>query len=223
MHTLFPEATYGGPRNAVPPLPESGPGELGPVRLLRFSPAASDGTGRLRSAASAGAPHPVGARFAAGASRPLPPGRLGHDQLRPRVHRLGPAPAARCPGRPPNSPPPPRRTLSRSEYHTGPLILLDTGHATAALRLTERAPGRGRTAVLLDGGAEAPLAALHLDSPELRAGFAVHLAHVTAGRPRLAGRPIGPCQQAALSAAPGRDWIVHCLALGTTHSEEGTS
>jgi nitroreductase len=50
---------------------------------------------------------------------------------------------------------------------------------------------------------------------------------MTAARHGLAGRPVGSWQQAdlgaALGAPPGRDWIVHGLALGTTHSEEGTS
>lgn len=58
-------------------------------------------------------------------------------------------------------------------------------------------------------------------------GFAVHLAHLSACRHGLAARPIGSRQQADLGAAlatpPGRDGIVHGLALGTTHSEEGTS
>ncbi|WP_407702209.1 hypothetical protein [Streptomyces specialis] len=50
---------------------------------------------------------------------------------------------------------------------------------------------------------------------------------MAAGRRGLARRPIGAWQRADLGAAlggtPGRDWIVHGLALGTTHSEEETS
>ncbi|MFJ4978188.1 SagB/ThcOx family dehydrogenase [Streptomyces coeruleorubidus] len=71
-------------------------------------------------------------------------------------------------------------------------------------------------------GADAPL----IRRAHLRAGFAVHLAHVAAARHGLYGRPVGSWQQAdlgaALGALPGRDWIVHGLALGTTHSEEGS-
>lgn len=58
----------------------------------------------------------------------------------------------------------------------------------------------------------------------LRAGFAVHLAHVAARRHGLAARPVGSWQRADLGAAlggpPGRDWIVHGLALGTRHAHE---
>ncbi|MEU1932866.1 SagB/ThcOx family dehydrogenase [Streptomyces coeruleorubidus] len=71
-------------------------------------------------------------------------------------------------------------------------------------------------------GADAPL----IRRTHLRAGFAVHLAHVAAVRHGLYGRPVGSWQQAdlgaALGAPPGRDWIIHGLALGTTHSEEGS-
>ncbi len=82
-------------------------------------------------------------------------------------------------------------------------------------------------AVLLGHGCPADAEAPQIRRAHLRAGFAVHLAQVTAGRHGLAGRPIGSWQQAdlgaALGATPGRDWIVHGLALGTTHSEEETS
>lgn len=82
-------------------------------------------------------------------------------------------------------------------------------------------------AVLLGHGCPAEAEAPRIRRAHLRAGFAVHLAHITAARHGLAGRPVGSWQQAdlgaALGAPPGRDWIVHGLALGTTHSEEGTS
>jgi nitroreductase len=82
-------------------------------------------------------------------------------------------------------------------------------------------------AVLLGYGCPVDAEAPRIRRAHLRAGFAVGLAHVAAGRRGLASRPIGSWQQAdlgaALGAAPGRDWIVHGLALGTTHSEEGTS
>ncbi|MGP4085813.1 hypothetical protein [Streptomyces sp. KR55] len=82
-------------------------------------------------------------------------------------------------------------------------------------------------AVLLGYGCPADAEAPQIRRSHLRAGFAVHLAHVSACRHGLAARPVGSWQQADLGAAlgtpPGRDWIVHGLALGTTHSEEGTS
>ncbi|MEU0741357.1 SagB/ThcOx family dehydrogenase [Streptomyces sp. NPDC006134] len=82
-------------------------------------------------------------------------------------------------------------------------------------------------AVLLGYGCPTDADAPRIRRVHLRAGFAVHLAHVTAVRRGLAGRPVGSWQQAdlgaALGGAPGRDWIVHGLALGSTHPEEGTS
>ncbi|MGC9543967.1 nitroreductase [Streptomyces sp. UG1] len=82
-------------------------------------------------------------------------------------------------------------------------------------------------AVLLGHGCPAEADAPRIRRAHLRAGFAVHLAHLTAARHGLAARPVGSWQQAdlgaALGAPPGRDWIVHGLALGTTHSEEETS
>ncbi|MGW6550992.1 SagB/ThcOx family dehydrogenase [Streptomyces sp. NPDC055051] len=80
-------------------------------------------------------------------------------------------------------------------------------------------------AVLLAHGCPEDADAAHIARTHLRAGFAVHLAHVTALRHGLAARPVGSWQQAdlgaALGAPPGRDWVVHGLALGAlrTHSE----
>ncbi len=79
-------------------------------------------------------------------------------------------------------------------------------------------------AVLLAHGCPTDADTAHIRRAHLRAGFAVHLAHVTALRHGLAARPVGSWQQAdlgaALGAAPGRDWIVHALALGTRHADE---
>ncbi|MFI8368320.1 SagB/ThcOx family dehydrogenase [Streptomyces sp. NPDC085466] len=73
-------------------------------------------------------------------------------------------------------------------------------------------------AVLLARGCPVDADAAHIVRTHLRAGFAVHLAHVTALRHGLAARPVGSWQQAdlgaALGAPPGQDWIVHGLALG---------
>ncbi|MEU6912461.1 nitroreductase family protein [Streptomyces olindensis] len=79
-------------------------------------------------------------------------------------------------------------------------------------------------AVLLAYGCPTDADAPRIRRAHLRAGFAVHLAHLTALRHGLSARPVGSWQQAdlgaALGAPPGRDWIVHGLALGTAHPDE---
>ncbi|MEV6250439.1 SagB/ThcOx family dehydrogenase [Streptomyces sp. NPDC051742] len=74
-------------------------------------------------------------------------------------------------------------------------------------------------AVLLARGCPADSDDAHIRRTHLRAGFAVHIAQVTARRHGLAARPVGSWQQAdlgaALGAPPGQDWIVHGLALGS--------
>jgi hypothetical protein len=103
-------------------------------------------------------------------------------------------------------------------------------HAAGEARPTLAAWAAGQAwiadagAVLLAHGCPADADAAHIRRAHLRAGFAVHLAHVTALRHGLAARPVGSWQQAdlgaALGAAPGRDWIVHGLALGARHADE---
>lgn len=327
------------------PIPQAGPADLDLRTLLRLSLAASDDSGRLRPAPSAGALHPVDTELVVGAGCSLPPGRYGYDPLRHHVHRLGRPPDGTPPGVTAELSVTARRTVSHYGHRAWPLLLLDTGHAAAALCLAARALGADEPGVRLDGLTENPLAAVHIpppgrarapepsgDSPapaellarrstppplpgtppqnalravlttaeragtgdlrwcaavgpprpglmrltpggttlrryaagearptlaawaagqawiadagavllahgcpadadaprirraHLRAGFAVHLAHVTAQRHGLAARPVGSWQQAdlgaALGAAPGRDWVVHALALGTRHADE---
>ncbi|MGI5372365.1 SagB/ThcOx family dehydrogenase [Streptomyces iakyrus] len=343
-----------GPPTAFP---KAGPEELDVQLLLRLSLAASDGSGRLRPAPSAGALHPVDTELTVGAGCSLPPGRYGYDPLRHRVHRLGRHPDGTPPGVTARLSVTARRTVSHYGHRARPLLLLDTGHTAAALYLAARALGVSEPDVRLDGRAESPLAAVHIPPPgrrspehpadgarvpeppegrpepaellarrsappplpgapapdalqavlttaaragsvdlrwcaavgpprpglvepaadgatlrrlaagearptlaawaagqawiadagavllavgcpadadaphirraHLRAGFAVHLAHVTARRHGLAARPVGSWQQAdlgaALGAAPGRDWVVHALALGTRHADEENS
>ncbi|MFJ3623080.1 SagB/ThcOx family dehydrogenase [Streptomyces iakyrus] len=340
-----------GPPTAFP---KAGPEDLDVQALLRLSLAASDGSGRLRPAPSAGALHPVDTELTVGAGCSLPPGRYGYDPLRHRVHRLGRQPDGTPPGVTARLSVTARRTVSHYGHRARPLLLLDTGHAAAALYLAARALGVSEPGVRLDGRAASPLAAVHIPPPglrgpahpadgarvpeppedrpapaellarrsappplpgapspgallavlttaaragagdlrwcaavgpprpglvepaadgatlrryaagearptlaawaagqawiadagavllavgcpadadaphirraHLRAGFAVHLAHVTARRHGLAARPVGSWQQAdlgaALGAAPGRDWVVHALALGTRHADE---
>lgn len=79
-------------------------------------------------------------------------------------------------------------------------------------------------AVLLAHGCPEDADEPHIRRTHLRAGFAVHLAHITARRHGLSARPVGSWQQADLGAAlghaPRREWIVHALALGTLDSSE---
>ncbi|AMW15095.1 hypothetical protein A4E84_01300 [Streptomyces qaidamensis] len=353
-----PDTPAGGAVRAWPgpptAFPKAGPEDVDVQVLLRLSLAASDGSGRLRPAPSAGALHPVDTELAVGAGCSLPPGRYGYDPLRHRVHRLGGQPDGTPPGVTARLSVTARRTVSHYGHRARPLLLLDTGHAAAALYLAARALGVSEPDVRLDGLAESPLAVVHIPPPDrrgpvhpagsarvpapsegrpapaellarrsappplpgapspaalsavlttaaragagdlrwcaavgppqpglvkpaaggatlrryaagearptlaawaagqawiadagavvlavgcpdhadaphirrahLRAGFAVHLAHVTARRHGLAARPVGSWQQAdlgaALGAAPGRDWVVHALALGTRHADE---
>ncbi|MFP8942016.1 SagB/ThcOx family dehydrogenase [Streptomyces fenghuangensis] len=323
------------------PIPDAAPGEIDLDAVLRLSLAASDDSGRLRPTPSAGALHPVDTELAVGTGCSLPSGRYGYDPLRHRVHRLGRLPGGTPPGVTARLSVTARRTVSHYGHRAWPLLLLDTGHAAAALFLAARALGRGEPEVHLDGLPGNPLAAVRIPPPggapprdahtpaelrarrsapppltgapppdalravlaaagragggelrwcaavgspnpglvepaadgtevrryaagearptlaawaagqawiadagavllahgcpadadaphirrtHLRAGFAVHLAQLAALRHGLAARPVGSWQQAdlgaALGGAPGRDWIVHALALGTRHADE---
>ncbi|MFJ3493786.1 SagB/ThcOx family dehydrogenase [Streptomyces sp. NPDC086091] len=347
--------TWPGPARRIP---RADPGALDLDALLRLSLAAADGTGRLRPASSAGALHPVDTELVVGADCSLPPGRYGYDPLRHRVHPLGGPPTGTPPGVRAELTVSPRRTASHYGHRAWPLLLLDTGHAAAALLLAARALRVGPARTEVDGHTATPLATVHVpdpgplpdtagptpdrtpptyapkpadaptpaellarrsappplhgtptpealrdvlrtaeragggalrwcatvgpprpglvalapdgttlrrlaagearptlavwaagqawlaqagavvlgrgcpddaDAPHIRrahlhAGLAVHLAHHTAHRHGLAARPVGSWQRADLGAAlggpPGRDWIVHGLALGTHHADE---
>ncbi|MEU5226255.1 SagB/ThcOx family dehydrogenase [Streptomyces toyocaensis] len=147
------------------PVPAARPGELDLDRLLRLSLTASDPSGRLRPAASAGALHPVDAVLVVGEGCPLPPGHYGHDPLRHRVHPLGPAPDGTPPGVTVELTVTERRTRSHYGHRAPPLLLLDTGHAAGALRLAAEALGARPAALHLDGLTEAPLATVRVPLP----------------------------------------------------------
>ncbi len=132
-------------------LPEAGPAELDLDALLRLSLAAADTSGRLRPAPSAGALHPVDAVLAVGEGCSLPPGRYGYDPLRHRVHRLGEPRADGTPGVTVELSVTARRTASHYGHRAWPLLLLDTGHAAAALHLAGRALGAAAPVPRLDG------------------------------------------------------------------------
>ncbi|MEU2268071.1 hypothetical protein ABZ568_16965, partial [Streptomyces olindensis] len=152
------------------PLPPAGAAALDLGALLRFSLAAADASGRLRPVSSAGALHPVDTELVVGAGCSLPPGRYGYDPLRHRVHHLGRHPVGTPPGVTAELSVTARRTASHYHHRAWPLLLLDTGHAAAALLLAARALGTDEPEVRLDGLAESPLAAVHVPPPGGRGG-----------------------------------------------------
>ncbi|MFC7845094.1 SagB/ThcOx family dehydrogenase [Streptomyces sp. NPDC057382] len=147
------------------PLPQAGPADLDLHALLRLSLAASDPSGRLRPAPSAGALHPVDTELTVGTGCSLPPGRYGYDPLRHRVHHLGRQPAGTPPGATAALTVTAQRTASHYGHRARPLLLLDTGHAAAALVLAARALGTGEPRLRMDGRTESPLASVHVPPP----------------------------------------------------------
>ncbi|MEU2118629.1 nitroreductase family protein [Streptomyces sp. NPDC016459] len=172
-----PDTPAGAPVPAWPgppfPLTEGGPADRLPGTLLRLSLAASDSTGRLRPASSAGALHPVDTVLVVGAGCTLPPGRYGYDPLRHRVHHLGRQPDGTPPGVTVELSVTARRTVSHYGHRAWPLLLLDTGHAAAALFLAARALGVDESELRLDGldargGLDGPDES---DAPDARGGL----------------------------------------------------
>ncbi|MFF8962909.1 nitroreductase [Streptomyces globisporus] len=105
-------------------------------RVLRLSLAAPAGTtGRLRPVPSAGALHPVRAHLLLGPGCWLPPGRYAYDPRTHRAHRRGPAPDGVPPGALVVLTVAASRTVAHYGHRAWPLLLLDTGHAAAALAL----------------------------------------------------------------------------------------
>ncbi|MFJ2027059.1 nitroreductase [Streptomyces sp. NPDC087897] len=124
------------------------------ARTLRLSLAAPAGTpGRLRPVASAGALHPVRAHLLTGPGCSLPPGRYAYDSRTHRAHPRGAAPG----GVPPGALLVLTVTASRTVAHYGhrawPLLLLDAGHAAAALTQA----GSPTADVLVSFDADGPL------------------------------------------------------------------
>ncbi|MEU2263760.1 hypothetical protein ABZ557_26620, partial [Streptomyces sp. NPDC019645] len=225
-----PDTPAGGAVRAWPgppgPLPQADPAALDLGALLRLSLGAADGSGRLRPVSSAGALHPVDAELHVGPGCSLPPGRYGYDPLRHRVHRLGPQPEGTPPGVTAELSVTARRTVSHYGHRAWPLLLLDTGHAAAALCLAARALGTHEPEVRLDGLAESPLAVVHVPPPGGRGGPA----HQDGGRgqalpgggarvPDLPGGPPTPAELLArrstpppLPGAPPQDTLREVLA-----------
>ncbi|MGW0703586.1 nitroreductase family protein [Streptomyces sp. NPDC002867] len=130
-----------GPDFPAGPATVTLPGEPLPVpsgldRLLRLSLAG----GRLRPAPSAGGLHPVDTYLLLGAGCGLPPGVYVHDPVHHRLHRHGSAPKPAPAGAVAVLGVTARRTVSHYGHRAWPLVLLDAGHAAAALALAG-APG----------------------------------------------------------------------------------
>ncbi|MGW1219523.1 nitroreductase [Streptomyces californicus] len=104
------------------------------ARLLRLSLAAPAGTsGRLRPVPSAGALHPVRAHLLVGPGCSLPPGRYAYDPHTHRAHPRGPAPDGVPAGVLVVLTVAASRTVAHYGHRAWPLLLLDAGHAAAAL------------------------------------------------------------------------------------------
>ncbi|MFJ6608820.1 nitroreductase [Streptomyces sp. NPDC091289] len=138
-----------------PGLPLSGTGSGAAIdldRVLRLSLAAPTGTpGRLRPVPSAGALHPVRAHLLLGPGCSLSPGRYAYDPRTHRAHPRGPAPADVPPGALVVLTVAASRTVAHYGHRAWPLLLLDAGHAAAALALAGPPAVGVRVALDADG------------------------------------------------------------------------
>ncbi|MEU5136091.1 nitroreductase [Streptomyces californicus] len=125
-------ATTGTGTLGAAPIRHDAPLDL--ARLLRLSLAAPAGTsGRLRPVPSAGALHPVRADLLVGPGCSLPPGRYAYDPYTHRAHPRGPAPDGVPAGVLVVLTVAASRTVAHYGHRAWPLLLLDAGHAAAAL------------------------------------------------------------------------------------------
>ncbi|MFC8938021.1 SagB/ThcOx family dehydrogenase [Streptomyces griseoincarnatus] len=226
-----PDTSAGAPVRewAGPPLPipQAGPAHLDLRTLLHLSLAASDTSGRLRPTPSAGALHPVDTELVVGTGCSLPPGRYGYDPLRHRVHHAGPPVDGTPPGVTAALSVTAQRTVSHYGHRAWPLLLLDTGHAAAALLLAARVLGAGESDVRMDGRTENPLAVVRIRPPygrsprhSARTEDLPTPADLLARRstpPPLVGLPPRDALRAVLSTAEragGGDLLRWCAAVG---------
>ncbi|MFC5744300.1 nitroreductase family protein [Actinomadura rugatobispora] len=120
---------------------------------------------RLRPVASAGGLHPVNAHLLVGPGCSLPPGRYAYDPLEHRAHRRGPAPLGAPGGTVVVFTVTAQRTASHYGHRAWPLLLLDTGHAVAALAMAALAHGH-RARLTLDADASTLAGAAGLPPPD---------------------------------------------------------
>ncbi|WGP14124.1 nitroreductase [Streptomyces sp. SH5] len=135
-------------------------------RVLRLSLAAPAGApGRRRPAPSAGALHPVRAHLLLGPKCSLPPGRYAYDPRTHRAHLRGPAPDGVPPGALVVLAVAASRTVAHYGHRAWPLLLLDTGHAAAALALAGAATAGVLVSLDADGSLLSAAAGLP-DAPD---------------------------------------------------------
>ncbi|URN13708.1 hypothetical protein LUW77_26840 [Streptomyces radiopugnans] len=104
-----------------------------------------------------------------------------------------------------------RRTASHYGHRAWPLLLLDTGHAAAALLLAARALGAGEPEARLDGPAGSPPTAVHIPPPGADTGprpprdtpTPAELLARRSDPPPLPGTPPPDALRAVLTAAAG--------------------
>ncbi|GLW11509.1 hypothetical protein Misp01_66370 [Microtetraspora sp. NBRC 13810] len=151
--------------------PAAGGGALDLGRLLASSLRAEPVDGdrgvstRLRPVASAGGLYPVNAHLLVGPGCSMPPGRYAYDPLEHRARRRGPAPSDAPQGMVAVLTVTAQRTASRYGHRAWPLLLLDTGHAVAALAVAALAGGH-QARLTLNAGAAALAAAAGLPVPD---------------------------------------------------------
>ncbi|MEU5397700.1 nitroreductase [Streptomyces sp. NPDC005963] len=131
-------------------------------RILRLSLAAGPDRpdGRLRPVPSAGALHPVDAHLLVGPGSALPAGRYAYHPLTHRIHRRGPAPSPVPAGTLAVLTATVGPTVAHYGHRAWPLLLLDIGHAAAALALA------GSPAACLDAPGDLLAAAARLDGAD---------------------------------------------------------
>ncbi|MFD9947457.1 hypothetical protein ACFWYW_38525 [Nonomuraea sp. NPDC059023] len=161
----------------------AGEGDIDLGRLLRFSFKAGpvglkpapfhsgvrdrDGVAatRLRPVASAGGLHPVNAHLLVGPGCSVPPGLYAYDPLDHRVCRRGPAPGKASRGIVVVFTVTVQRTVSHYGHRAWPLLLLDAGHAVAALAMAAVAHGH-QARPTLNADAATLAAAAGLPTPD---------------------------------------------------------
>ncbi|WP_329354057.1 nitroreductase [Streptomyces anulatus] len=218
--------------NAFRPGPGSGTGGRAAIdldRLLRLSLAVpAVAPGRLRPVPSAGALHPVRAHLLIGPGCSLPPGRYAYDPRAHRAHRRGPAPDGVSPGGLVVLTVAASRTVAHYGHRAWPLLLLDTGHAAAALALAGT-PGADvlvcldADAALLSAAAGLPAAPDRPDTlpgaePELPlAAVRLTPTGVTADAPGTLTAWAGPIRAGTPSARPGAETAVPSELAAAQH------
>ncbi|MCG5218108.1 nitroreductase family protein [Streptosporangium soli] len=164
---------------------------------------------RLRPAASAGGLHPVNAHLLVGPGCSVPPGRYAYDPLEHRAFRRGPAPANAPRGMVAVLTVTVQRTASHYGHRAWPLLLLDTGHAVAALAMAAIAHGH-HARLTLNVNAARLAAAAGLPGPDrwnatwagTTAEHSLAAVHITVRTPADQPGHLTPCPLTTWAAEP---------------------